>query len=66
MLQCGVVPAGPAGCVRELLRHFAGSGTTLAVAVGLGYRAIGCELNPKYIKLIERRMRSVTPALVVA
>jgi DNA modification methylase len=40
---------------------FAGSGTTLKVAVGEGRRAVGCELNPKYLPLIARRMASVTP-----
>lgn len=43
---------------------FAGSGTTLQVAVGEGRRAIGCELNPAYLKLIERRMAAVTPTLL--
>ena len=35
---------------------FAGSGTTLAVAATLGRNAIGCELNPDYIALAERRI----------
>jgi site-specific DNA-methyltransferase (cytosine-N4-specific) len=42
---------------------FSGSGTTLAVARSLGRRAIGSELNPDYIKLAERRLTAVTPAL---
>jgi DNA modification methylase len=45
---------------------FAGSGTTLAVARSLGRRAIGSELNPKYIALAERRLSAVTPALPLA
>jgi DNA modification methylase len=35
---------------------FAGSGTTLAVAVELGRSGIGCELNPEYIALAEQRI----------
>ncbi len=45
---------------------FAGSGTTLAVAVGHGRRAFGSELNPKYCRLIEKRMRGVTPSFAEA
>lgn len=43
-----------------VIEPFTGSGTTLAVAVGHGRRAIGSELNPEYIRLIKRRMSSVT------
>ncbi len=46
----------PGGVVLDL---FAGSGTTLAVAVRLGRRAIGIELNPDYLPLIEARMADV-------
>jgi site-specific DNA-methyltransferase (adenine-specific) len=35
---------------------FAGSGTTLAVAVANGRSGIGCELNPDYIALAEQRI----------
>lgn len=35
---------------------FAGSGTTLAVAASLGRTAYGCELNPAYIALAEKRI----------
>ncbi len=54
-----------AGCPQDgvVLDPFAGSGTTLAVAVSLGRRAIGIELNPEYVALIEERMSGVTPSL---
>jgi len=39
-----------------VLDPFAGSGTTLVVAAELGRNAIGCELNPDYIELAERRI----------
>ncbi len=38
-----------------VLDPFAGSGTTGAVALGLGRRAVLIELNPKYVALIETR-----------
>ncbi len=43
-----------------VLDPFAGSGTTLAVAVELGRSYVGIELNPTYSPLIEERLR---PAL---
>lgn len=54
-----------AGCPEggTVLDPFAGSGTTLAVAVSLGRRAVGIELNPDYCRLIEDRMQGVTPSL---
>ncbi len=45
----------PEPCV--VLDPFAGSGTTLAVACWLRRRYVGVELNPKYAKLIEKRLR---------
>lgn len=42
---------------------FAGSGTTAAVAVDLGRRFVGCELNGRYLELIEKRVGRVTPPL---
>lgn len=39
-----------------ILDPFAGSGTTLAVAVKLKRRALGIELNPEYAKLAEKRL----------
>jgi DNA modification methylase len=48
----GIVPG-------TVLDPFAGSGTTLAVAAELGRNAIGCELNPAYVKLAEARIKEV-------
>lgn len=45
-----------------VLEPFAGSGTTLAVALQLDRQAIGIELNPDYAKLAEKRItRSLRP-----
>jgi len=57
-----VLAGCPAGGV--VLDPFAGSGTTLAVAVEERRRAVGIELNPEYHALIRKRLRGVTPALV--
>jgi site-specific DNA-methyltransferase (adenine-specific) len=46
-----------------VLDPFAGSGTTLSVALKHGRRAIGCELNPEYIELAYRRISKVQPLL---
>lgn len=45
-----------------VLDPFAGSGTTLKVALDHGRRGIGIELNPDYLKLIYERT-NVTPSL---
>jgi DNA modification methylase len=54
-----------AGCPigDTVLDPFAGSGTTLAVAHDLGREFIGIELNPEYVKLIEKRLATITPSL---
>ena len=57
--KCGVAETIPALC----LDPFLGSGTVAAVAVGLGRRCIGSELNPAYIPLIEKRMSAVQPQI---
>lgn len=49
--QCGV------GCAPDtVLDPFGGSGTTAAIAVGLGRKAIHIDLNPKYIELAKMRI----------
>jgi site-specific DNA-methyltransferase (adenine-specific) len=47
-----------------VLDPFGGSGTTGMVALELGRRAILCELNPEYIKLIRQRC-DVTPGFAL-
>lgn len=47
-----------------VLDPFSGSGTTLAVASGLGRRAVGVELQPDYVPLIERRVRRTTTEML--
>jgi DNA modification methylase len=44
-----------------VLDPFAGSGTTLAVAIENGRSAIGCELNPSYVELANKRIAAVEP-----
>jgi site-specific DNA-methyltransferase (adenine-specific) len=46
-----------------VLDPFAGSGTTLAVAARLGRHAIGCELNPEYAAIAERRVAAAQEAV---
>jgi hypothetical protein len=46
-----------------VLDPFCGSGTTGAVARTLGRDFIGCELNPEYVKLAEKRIGHAQPAL---
>jgi DNA modification methylase len=48
-----------------VLDPFAGSGTTLAVAAELGRNAIGCELNPEYIALAERRIKDARASVAL-
>ena len=51
-----------AGCPKggTVLDPFLGSGTTIAVALQLGRRGIGIEINPEYAKLAERRIGKST------
>lgn len=46
-----------------VLDPFAGSGTTLKVAVERGREAVGIELNPEYVELSKRRLAGVTAPL---
>jgi len=54
-----------AGCPvgGTVLDPFTGSGTTLAVAVGLGRNGIGTEINPAYASLARQRIGDVAPLL---
>ena len=54
--DCRCAPSTPAPTACTVLDPFAGSGTTLAVAVANGRSAIGIELNPEYVPLIEQRI----------
>jgi DNA modification methylase len=38
---------------------FAGAGTTLVAAKKLGRRFIGCDLNPEYVRLARKRLKSI-------
>jgi DNA modification methylase len=62
-----VDPCIKAGCPEggTVLDPFAGSGTTLAVAAELGRNAIGCELNPEYIALAERRIKDARSSVAL-
>ncbi len=51
--DCGCNAGWDAGVV---LDPFAGSGTTLKVAKELGRDAIGIEINPTYVKIIQKRL----------
>jgi DNA modification methylase len=55
-----------AGCPEggTVLDPFAGSGTTIAVAIALGRKGIGIELNPEYAALARKRISGVTPGMV--
>jgi DNA modification methylase len=41
-----------------VLDPFLGSGTTAVAAARLGRRFLGCELNPEYVAMAERRLRA--------
>jgi DNA modification methylase len=46
-----------------VLDPFAGTGTALVVAVANGRRALGFELNPRFVSAAQDRLSRVTPAL---
>ena len=58
---CILAGSPPDGLV---LDPFAGSGTTLEVALALGRRAIGIEANPDYAALIEKRLKGTQFPLI--
>lgn len=53
--SCDCPPADPVPCV--VLDPFTGAGTTALVAIGLGRRFTGCELNPKYAAMARARVQ---------
>jgi hypothetical protein len=55
--SCNFGPETVVPCT--VLDPFGGSGTTAEVALSLGRRAILCELNPKYVDLIKKRLKRV-------
>ena len=48
----------------KFLDPFNGSGTTGEVSIKHHRLYIGCELNPKYVKLTHRRLSQVQPVLM--
>lgn len=54
-----IIDCMKAGCPEQgiVIDPFMGSGTTAVVAKKLNRHYIGCELNPKYIKIAENRLR---------
>ena len=61
--RCVAITSRPHDVV---LDPYAGSGTTLLAAEDLGRRWVGVELNPAFVDLIERRIRSSTSNLFAA
>jgi DNA modification methylase len=62
-----ITPCILAGCPvgGTVLDPFAGSGTTLLVAIQHHRKAIGIELNPEYVEIAKRRLNSVQLKLVM-
>lgn len=56
-----IAAGSPVGGV--VLDPFAGSGTTIAVAISMGRSAVGCELNGSYVSLAEQRIKAVANKL---
>jgi DNA modification methylase len=54
--SCACPPAEPVPQI--VLDPFAGTSTTGVVCRRLGLRYVGCELNPKYVEMSEKRLRS--------
>ena len=57
-----IEPCILAGCPKggTVLDPFGGSGTTAGVAIKNNRKAILCELNPEYVKLIPERIKKIT------
>ena len=62
LVQPCILAGCPSGGV--VLDPFLGSGTTAVAAERLGRRWIGCELNPEYVEMAERRVRNTPPGLI--
>lgn len=58
LIEPCIMAGAPAGGI--VLDPFMGSGTTAQVAQNLGRKYIGCELNPEYKPLQEKRLRQLS------
>jgi DNA modification methylase len=58
-----ITPCILCGCPENgvVLDPFLGSGTTAIVARKLGRKYIGCEINPEYAQIAERRIAEINP-----
>lgn len=63
-----IEPCIKAGCPEGgiVLDPFMGAGTTALVATGLGRNWLGCELNPEYVAIAERRLNNEVGILLEA
>lgn len=61
LIEPCILAGSPAG--GTVLDPFMGAGTTAVVAERLGRRWVGCELNPEYAAIAERRIHAVQPGL---
>lgn len=60
-----IEPCILAGCPKDgiVLDVFMGSGTTAKVAKRFGRHYTGCELNPEYVKIIDKKLQAVQTEL---